>query len=517
MLRYAFRRVLWVFPSVLAVSLLTFFVLSRVPGASPGGPPSGKAPLPAAKAVTPARESRSLPLFFNIQPRDVRSRVAAAVQDVVEGEPGSERLQEGQRNLARLGGVALPLVVPKLDALVPTSRVRLALALAPLAERMGLVHRGEPSDPKKVVRYWIRFWETHGIEFRQTTAKSAVRRYRLYGTRARADQLRLLDTFALPVLMDALPPKLLRAEQIGATRRLVGIVSHMSGRSDRIAEGADVPAADACLGRWKSWWMVHRADYVELAGASRVAAFMLETRYGKWVLAMVSQRLGKDAHGRPILHQLWARTRVSLTLLLSAWALAYLLAVPLGTLSAAHRGRAVDRVVAIAVLAPFVLSPAVLSLLVLRFAGPIGSPLLWAVLVLVAVMLADPTRQQRAELLPVLAEDYVRAARARGAGPLRVLFVHGVRNALLPLVTRGALELPVALTASFVVERVFGLEGLGEATVLAVRQANVAWLMVLAMAAAVWAVLALVITDAAYALLDPRLQSALTQVGRRRA
>ncbi len=512
MLRYAFRRVLWVFPSVLAVSLLTFLVLSRVAGVQPG-PGEGPVSDPPRSTV----KSQTLPLFFNIRPHDVRTRVAAAVEDVVEGQPGSARLEAGQHNLARLGGAALPLLVPKLDALAPQSRVRLALALAPLAVRMGLAHHEQLSSPTQVVRFWIRFWETHGIEFRPATAKSAVRRYRLYGTKARADQLRLLDTYALPALMDALPRQVMRSEQIGATRRLLEIISHMSGRSDRIAEGADVLAADACLGRWKRWWMVHRADYVELVGASRVAAFMLETRYGKWVLGMVSQRLGKDARGRPILHQLWARSRTTLTLLLSAWALAYLLAVPLGTLSAAHRGRALDRLVSVAVLAPFVLSPAVASLLVLRVSGPIQSPMLWGVLVLMAVMLADPTRQQRAELLPVLAEDYVRAAVARGAGPLRVLFVHGVRNALLPLVTRGALELPVALTACFVVERVFGIEGLGEATVAAVRHANVAWLMVLAMVAAVWAVVALVISDAAYALLDPRLQSVLTQVGRRRA
>ena len=149
-------------------------------------------------------------------------------------------------------------------------------------------------------------------------------------------------------------------------------------------------------------------------------------------------------------------------------------------------------------------------------AGAVGAPLAWAVATLVAVFVADPARQGRAALLPVLASEQVRAARARGAGPWRVLFAHGLRNALAPVATRMSTEIPLALTACFVVERVYGLEGLGAATLEAVAAHDTRWLMALSLGGAVVAVVALVLSDVAYASLDPRLRVALTRATRRR-
>jgi peptide/nickel transport system permease protein len=78
-------------------------------------------------------------------------------------------------------------------------------------------------------------------------------------------------------------------------------------------------------------------------------------------------------------------------------------------------------------------------------------------------------------------------------------------------------EIPLALTACFVVERIYGLDGLGAATLDAVARHDTRWLMALSLGGAVVAVLALVLSDVAYASLDPRLRVALTKVsGRRR-
>ena len=140
----------------------------------------------------------------------------------------------------------------------------------------------------------------------------------------------------------------------------------------------------------------------------------------------------------------------------------------------------------------------------------------WAVATLVLISVADPARQGRAALVPVLASEHVRAARARGAGPFRVLFAHGLRNALAPVATRMSTEIPLALTACFVLERVFGLEGLGAATLEAVAAHDTRWLMALSLGGTVVAVAALVLSDVAYASLDPRLRGALTRATRRR-
>lgn len=212
-------------------------------------------------------------------------------------------------------------------------------------------------------------------------------------------------------------------------------------------------------------------------------------------------------------------------MLLLGIAIAYLLAIGLGSLSAVYRGTALDRGIALGVLAPYALSPAVVGMLAIGLgwfpvagAGEVDlGPVLAAAALLALVLLADPTRHQRSSLGPVLAEDYIRAARGRGAGPWRVVVVHALRNALFPMVTRVTLELPAALTAVFVLERVFNLPGLGDSTIRAVQRGDSRWLMALAVAAAVWAVVALVLADVGHALLDPRARGAWMRARRREA
>jgi len=509
MLRYAFRRMLWVFPSVLGVSLISFYLLSLIP--------SSIAESSDANAGSEYRERfLDLPLFFNVAPRDVRTRTARVVDDLVAAEDGSPMALRARRELLRLGGAVLPVLLPRLDALKPEDRLRVALALAPMADRMGLPAAGKTRDREQAVLFWNRFWETRGVEFREASTRSAVRRFARYGTDARAEQLRVLDTYALPLLIGSLEEPS-DPGMIAPVRRVVGVIADVTGRHDTVSPRATVEEVTDCVQRWRRWWLVYEADFQPSVGADRVAAFALQTQYGKWVFETVVLRMGKDDSGVVVLDQLLRRARVTLTMLLLGLALAYLLAVPLGSLAAAYRGQGVDRMVAAAVLIPYAASPAVIALVAVRFGAPFDFPMAWAVVLVALVLLADPVRHQRAELLPILTEDYVRAAIARGANPFRVLLVHGLRNAMLPVATRAALELPVAVTACFVIEKVLGIRGLGEATLDAVSRADASWLMALALAGAVFAVMTLVVSVVAYALLDPRLRSAITSVRRRRA
>ncbi len=501
MLRYAFRRMLWVFPSVIGVSLITFYLLSLIP--------RGDA-VPSTEDER-RRQFDDLPLFVNVQPQDIRTRVALAKQALVAAadEPGQMTAKDAEIELARLGGAALVVLLPELDELAPNDRVKVALALAPVAERMRLAHEGATRDPERVVVFWNRFWAARGVEFRVGTAVSAVRRYLRYGTEARAEQLRLLDTFALPALFDALeePEGFIGVER---ARRLVAMIAHVTDFDDRVAANATPSAASEIVLRWRRWWMVYGADYRRLVGVDRVAAFGVQTRYGKWAFEAVAMKLGIDRQGRPLLFELLRRMRVTFTILTLGIALAYFVAIPLGSIAAWYRGSALDRAIAATVLVPYAASPALLVTAALGFGIELESATVWAVILLAAALVADPMRQQRAELLPALAEDYVRAALARGAGRMRVLLVHALRNAMLPVVTRAALELPVALTACFVLEAALGLDGLGAATVTAVTTHDHRWLMALSVAGAIWSVLALVLTDLAYATLDPRLRTALS-------
>jgi peptide/nickel transport system permease protein len=493
MLRYAFRRLLWVFPSVIGVSLITFYVLSLLPVSG------------ATSSDERRRRFDDLPLFFNLDPRDVRARATDAANAVAEAEPG--QAAEAEAELVRLGGAALPVVIPQLDQLAPERRVRLALALAPLADRMQIDQRAFARDPERVVVFWNRFWQARGVEFRDATARSAVRRYARYGTEARAEQLRALDTFALPLLFEELRAPAGMAE-LSETRRLLSMIAHVTGMPEREAEGATLEEARRLVERWSSWWMIYETDFVRLSGADRVAAFAVETRYGKWAYEAFALRLGYDLHGRRILDELLGRARVTITVVSLGVTVAYLLAIAFGSLTAWFRGRPVDRIVSALLLVPYAASPALLAALCLYLGVRAGIG--WAVALLALALVADPTRHQRAALLPVLSEDFVRAAMARGASRLALVTRHALPHALLPLVTRSALELPVALTGCFVLEAAFHLDGLGAVTVEAALARDHRWLMALSLLGATWGVLSLVLADIGSATVDPRLREVLS-------
>src|SRR5262245_21948721 len=153
MLGHALRRLLWIIPALIGVSIITFLFLSYVPDPT-DEPEAAELHAPAELARLRRERFLDLPRFLNPAPRDVRSRAPALVAAVVEDTPDAAAARE---ELVRLGGAALPHVLPRLDALSPERRVRVALALAPVARRMGLAGSGEASDPARAVAFWTRF------------------------------------------------------------------------------------------------------------------------------------------------------------------------------------------------------------------------------------------------------------------------------------------------------------------------------------------------------------------------
>jgi ABC-type dipeptide/oligopeptide/nickel transport system permease component len=289
-------------------------------------------------------------------------------------------------------------------------------------------------------------------------------------------------------------------------RALVDVAAHATERDDRIAPGDDVAAARACVERWQAFWAVYRGDFVTDAGLGRVSAMITETRYGKWALDAVTHRFGKSAGGTPVLDEILDRVPVTLGIVFGAIALAYTLAIPLGALGALYRGRRVDTALLLSVLALYALPTAILAVLA-RGVG--GGRALVAVLVLAPALVAAPTAQQRSALLLAMSQDHVRAAIARGSSRARAVLVHGLRTALVPVATLATLEGPMALGGAFVGERVLGLRGIGELTMLAVQRRDIAWLMAISMSAALIAAVFVVAADLAYVVLDPRIAGAV--------
>src|SRR5579862_2546662 len=125
---------------------------------------------------------------------------------------------------------------------------------------------------------------------------------------------------------------------------------------------------------------------------------------------------------------------------------------------------------------------------------------------LAVVQAAVYTRLMRGQLLTTLGEDYIRTARAKGLSERRVIFVHGVRSALTPVVSQLGVDVGQLLGGVVVVEVVFGLGGLGQVSVQAIQTEDLPVIIGFVLVAAAFVVVANIVVDLAYAMLDPRVR-----------
>jgi peptide/nickel transport system permease protein len=140
--------------------------------------------------------------------------------------------------------------------------------------------------------------------------------------------------------------------------------------------------------------------------------------------------------------------------------------------------------------------------------GPWVGHMILPWITLAAVQAAVYTRLTRGQLLDTLGEDYIRTARAKGLSERRVIYRHGVRAALTPVVSQLGVDVGQLLGGVIVVEIVFGLGGIGEASLQAIDTDNLPVIIGFVVIAAVFVVVANIIVDLVYALLDPRVRIA---------
>ncbi len=487
MLGYALRRILWSIPTLLATSLVLFFVTTLAPDAG-----------------SPA----TLPRFLNTDLQDVRSRARVALEQAASDGPSHEI---GVRELRRLGGAALPHVLPLLEALPPDGRRRVAAALAPVAERMGVAEPGELAQPEAAALFWARFWDDRAIDFTRPAVQRAVLRLVEHGSDMRERDLVALDTFALPEVVGAMAT----TTDGVALARLTRLAHRAAERGPVLAP--DAPAADRrrALADWQEWWFVQQSDFVTLEGATRAIAVVTETRYGKWLRRATSGRLGVSAiDGEPVADKLARRAPLTLLLCALAMVVSWGLAIPIGAFGAWRRGRTFDVTSSAVIFVLYATPTFAVAELLRRAAGSqptLTSRFTLAVIALAAGSLATSSRWQRAAMLDVVREDFVRTAHAKGVPGWRVAVVHALRNAWMPTVTLAGLHLPALLGGALVVEEVFGLPGAGFETLRAVESHDTAWLMAIILAAAALVTMGLVASDIAYGALDPRVREVLVR------
>ena len=112
----------------------------------------------------------------------------------------------------------------------------------------------------------------------------------------------------------------------------------------------------------------------------------------------------------------------------------------------------------------------------------------------------------RSSMLEVLSQDYIRTARAKGMSERRVVYLHGLRNALIPLITLIGLELPGLVSGGLVVEVVFGWPGIGKLAFERALQYDYSTVMGITFFATLLVIAGNLLADVLYGVLDPRIR-----------
>jgi peptide/nickel transport system permease protein len=268
----------------------------------------------------------------------------------------------------------------------------------------------------------------------------------------------------------------------------------------------------------------------------------LVERYWGWLTGLLLHgSLGTSYTGQPVGAQIAQRLAVTMKLVVPAVILSVLLGVVVGVISAVRQYRPVDHISTGLAYLFFSTPVFVLGLLLKDFLAvdlnkAAGHTVLYTVgesspgitgaghvflnevqhailpvLTLTLITYATWSRFQRAAMLDVLNADYIRLARAKGLSPRRVLFVHALRNALIPVVTIVAIDFAALVAGAVVTEIVFSWYGMGQYLLNGLTGAESpdvyavqGWLMVAGTAVIVFNILA----DMLYALLDPRVRHA---------
>lgn len=255
-------------------------------------------------------------------------------------------------------------------------------------------------------------------------------------------------------------------------------------------------------------------------------------QYGSYLGHLVQGDLGRDfSNNVPVLDEIRSRLPVSISVAVGAALIWLLIGVPTGILAATKPRSLRDRAATFFALTFYSVPTFVLGLLMLLvfyylltikaglrwFSGggytPITqNPLEWAHKLvlpwfdLALVYAAGYARITRGSMLEVLGEDYIRTARAKGLTERRVIYKHGLRSALTPIVTILGIDLGVLLGGTVITERIFTLPGVGAFTLEAISTGNLPVIAAVTLLVAMFVVFANLIVDILYAVLDPRVR-----------
>jgi peptide/nickel transport system permease protein len=248
--------------------------------------------------------------------------------------------------------------------------------------------------------------------------------------------------------------------------------------------------------------------------------------YAMWLGRAVQGDFGTSVKTRrPVIEEIKPRLKVTAQVSAAAFVVSLLIAFPAGVAAAIWRNSWLDRLVTVlAVSAVAVPSFWLAIMLILLFSvklqwlppsgfvSPFEDPSRGIKLMIMPVLMlgwegaAVLTRQTRSSMLEVLNQDYVRTARAKGLAGRRVIWLHALKNAMLPIITIIGLRVGFLLGGTAIVETIFTIPGIGRLFVASINTKDFPVIQALVLLIALCTVIASLLTDLAYGLLDPRIR-----------
>ena len=249
-------------------------------------------------------------------------------------------------------------------------------------------------------------------------------------------------------------------------------------------------------------------------------------QYISWLGRFVTLDWGKSLYYNSlIVDELKPKMILTLELAVLSMAIATVSAVFMGVLAAVRQDTLVDRAIMVFSVTGLAVPTFVMGLLVLLFLvkvfqwfPPLGTvyvwddpltnlqTLAWPVLVVAYFNNAAITRMTRAQMLEVLRQDYMRTARAKGLIESLVVYRHGLRNAVLPVVTLFGLQMGALLGGALVIETVFSLPGMGRFLIESIQRRDYPIVEIIILIIAFAFVTINLLVDLSYGLLDPRIR-----------
>ena len=219
--------------------------------------------------------------------------------------------------------------------------------------------------------------------------------------------------------------------------------------------------------------------------------------------------------GRQVIDIIADGMKVSAKLGLMAAGIALVMGVVLGAVAALRRNKFVDKVIMVFTTAfismpSFIMGTFLLLLFALQWAilpasGDTAKGLILPVITLSLSPMANITRLTRSSMLDVLGQDYIRTARAKGVSSFKIIFGHALKNSLIPVITYFGPMLAYVVTGSLVVEKIFGVAGIGRHFVASITNRDYPLIMGTTIVLASLIVIMNLLSDIMYKVADPRI------------